>query len=512
MNLFFRKQPRKRNPAINPLSKYDDSTVRPSISRIPGVDFPTRFRNEDSNEIKKIDTLPKTTGGTDQLDATIKSIKKTPISEFHSNSIEKKNNSNKRSQTAEEIQKDITDKLLKRRSSKPQAPKVPLLPQDQIKTKTLQESEESDDDFKVLNRKKDELIENVTSLSRMENDQKLKILEQQRQLQVQNAKLQDALLVKDSIDSFKNKKPHEYESLYDYPLNKRQLNDFGPKSIISRYEPINQSNSTIISDSQSYDVYMNTYEDLIDEKGDSLLTNHKKSLAGKVNIYENKNKNRKLENHDYEKLINTTNLLKLNPKKLDVIEVPNRPLALPKRSNSNTFQTNDNFKKDLIDIKNSSANLPTRRHSMLVDDRFSFTISKDMYLRYLKNKELKKQEIPEKLLTTPSENSNSSSILNSLIEKDSSINNINNKLKLINRYHNQSNDSMSTFESKTSENALVETINSNFFNKLSKQVPELIETNNYIIKKSEPKDQNKNPRLSEFIANDSQVVKSNTKI
>jgi hypothetical protein len=377
----------------------------------------------------------------------------------------------------------------------------------------VHESDESDeDDFKVLSRKKDELLENVTSLSRMENDQKLKILEQQRQLQVQNAKLQDALLIKKSINTFRNKKPNEYESLYDYPLKKRPLSEFelGPKSIITQYEPLNKSDSTVNSEFQPYDVYMNTYEDLIDDKGDTLLTNHRKSLASKVKIYENRNITNKLSNDDYENILNKKDLIKISPRKLEIIEIPNRPSILPNRSNSNSFQTKDNLEV----LKTNSTNLPTRRHSMHNDDRFSFTISKDMYTRYLKHKKLKKQVIPEKRVAKQSDNSNSSSILNDLTEKESSLENINNKLKLINKFHNHSNDSMSTLESKTSENALIETINSNFFNKLSKQVPELIETNNYILKNHEPKDQFKqnSPKLSEFIANDLQAVKSNTKI
>jgi hypothetical protein len=177
-----------------------------------------------------------------------------------------------------------------------------------------QPNDNSSKNFKKLNKKRHKVYSNLVSLNKIENNQKSKILEQERLLKIQNMKLQDALIIEKSLVNFDDYYTKHEDFERDRQQTKFEKNHTNSRSstkpsiiqkripikfpsIITRYEP-RQSMESVSAPRSSYyssnyyeprrsrsmiitdGLYLQTTQDIVDSKGRILSTNKSSRYLG----------------------------------------------------------------------------------------------------------------------------------------------------------------------------------------------------------------------------------------
>ena len=211
------------------------------MSNLPGLEPPPKFsskkdqtkNNDKEKQIygidfaaskSKIDTLPRHTAGSLELSKMIKLNKEkannTEDSDADSLEILKQrfknngkdeetshnlNNKQKKEKTKE---KKVKGELRYDSSSTENSPENFI---EKINKKTNDATQTNNIDYEMLNKKRHKIYSNLISLNEIENKQKSKILEQERQLEIQNMKIKDALIIHKSLTNF-----NTLSNTYDY--------------------------------------------------------------------------------------------------------------------------------------------------------------------------------------------------------------------------------------------------------------------------------------------------------
>lgn len=208
--------------------------------------------------------------------------------------------------------------------------------------------------FKKLNKKRQKVYSNLVSLNKIENNQKSKILEQERLLKIQNMKLQDALIIEKSLVNFDDYYTKHEDFERDRQQTKFEKNHTNSRStskpsiiqkripikfpsIITRYEPRQSMESISAPRSSNYSsnyyeprrsrsmiindgLFLQTTQDVVDSKGRILSTNKSSRYLGEStdgsqndfqpNFYQQKSFSPEIEinNHKYEILTSNTKL------------------------------------------------------------------------------------------------------------------------------------------------------------------------------------------------------------
>jgi hypothetical protein len=187
-------------------------------------------------------------------------------------------------------------------------------PDDDRSSSSDQDSIRDDIKYSSLNQKKNRLYKDLISLNQIENNQKRKILEQERELKIQNMKLNDALLVKKCVKNFQSIDANDNDGLvnglgeggytrvpsYTYK-NANWTKDKRPRSamasnqkpsirfptIITKYEPQTYSRHAAGKrasrpSNDTVDLYLETIEDLVDASGQIISTKQSFKFIGKT--------------------------------------------------------------------------------------------------------------------------------------------------------------------------------------------------------------------------------------
>jgi hypothetical protein len=339
-NYISRKEPDSQNTILR--KKSSQGAV---LSNVPGVAAPPKLlQNETYNKNHKrkiydksknllnqrqsqIDTLPRHTAGSAKLVASIANNKQI------ANNIDNdsKVNLQQTSSQSNENLSDFLDELKNKPQNKIKFDYIPSVSDNEEfedekpSSKQQQKSiiinnryNQSDDDEVTinktrlkLNKKRNKVFTNLLSLNEIENIQKSKILQQERQLQIQNMKLRDALIVHRSLTNFNDYEKHDdrfkYEKHYatTRPVKTTSMKKRMPMkfpSIITKYEPYNYDhystqqqlrgpNQGSFTNSSFYrprrgnenakiDLYLETTEDIVDSTSRFLSINQSINYLG----------------------------------------------------------------------------------------------------------------------------------------------------------------------------------------------------------------------------------------
>jgi hypothetical protein len=327
------------------------------LSNLPGVSAPPSFpRNHDEkNEPDKteasrknqIDSLPRHTAGSGQLVRTIASnrekaiqISDSELSSSESFKIDRyfepvaKENSNGLRSTSIDMKKNASNKASDQEvSSRNIRSYLDTLADDPSSTQNQTQSEQeskmqarrqdshrkttefndrtssSDDDsvkddlkYTKINQKKEKLYKDLLSLNQIENNQKRKILEQDRELKIQNMKLNDALMIEKSIKNCRppstlhtdENEPSDYSRVPSYTIkNKDFYSREAPSpsrpmirfpTIVTKYGPQTYSKHSKYNSKpkETLDLYLETTEDLVDATGHIVSTKQSFKYIGKT--------------------------------------------------------------------------------------------------------------------------------------------------------------------------------------------------------------------------------------
>ncbi len=285
-------------------------------------------------------------------------------------------------------------------------------------------------DYSKLNKKRDKIYSNLLSLNKIENEQKSKILEQERQLEIQNMKLKDALIIHKSLTNFNQISDYEkHEDIEISEIESEHFIDRVPKrsfrkrlpikfpSIVTKYEPQNYYPSPSTSPPQApprhyssnlgyyrprksssdnkIDLYLEKTEDIVDSTGRILSSNQTFKYLGetdpktttslidlKPQIYY-KNPEIEINNHKYEIVSSTQQKVAATDLKTDELEQIIKIIEeTEKQQKSNsTYYVNGHL------IKPSSQQIPVISEDT---NKPSFTIPQKIYKTYLDKKEASK--------------------------------------------------------------------------------------------------------------------------
>ena len=294
--------------------------------------------------------------------------------------------------------------------------------------------------YERLTKTREKIYSNLVSLNEIENQQKSKILEQERQLQIQNMKLKDALIIHRSLTNF-NHYVDDYENLEDgSTLYKKQNNKFKSNTFIRR-QPVRRQRiplssikfPTIVSkfdaienneprldyiysrhadhklNEEKVGLYLENKQDIVDSNGRILSSNQTIKYLGEAGpqtasfielntnngIFQNEINSINLKipeiqvnNHKYEIIKHTQSTL--TSKELEEIVKIIEETEKHEPKSDKTFFVNGN----LIKRTNvcADANIEEPKIMLINDDlKPSFTISEKIYKMYLNRKQENKQ-------------------------------------------------------------------------------------------------------------------------
>jgi hypothetical protein len=117
------------------------------------------------------------------------------------------------------------------------------------KTKNALRSKSSVED---LGKKRKKLMEHLHKLNQLENEKQIKLLEQKRDLYVENIKQQDSLFIQESIDNYFKKNKDISMSSFDFNKIKREID------LASDYLPYIKVNNNQIAEHSLVPVFVET--------------------------------------------------------------------------------------------------------------------------------------------------------------------------------------------------------------------------------------------------------------
>ena len=291
----------------------------------------------------------------------------------------------------------------------------------------------SSKNLKKLNKKRQKVYSNLVSLNKIENNQKSKILEQERLLKIQNMKLQDALIIEKSLINFDDYSKHEdfdRERQIKFEKNNTTSRSSAKPSIVqkripikfpsivTRYEPRQSMESISVPRSSYYSsnyyeprrsrsmilsngLYLQTTQDIIDSRGRILSTNKSSRYLGesieKTDIQSQFYKKSfspefEINNHKYEILSSNRKLaaseLKSNELNniINIIEKLEKNEATDYHNFSQRKVPNTNYPTF---INNSDYNYLKRTNSINDLTEPSFTIPENIYKSIITKKSIK---------------------------------------------------------------------------------------------------------------------------
>jgi hypothetical protein len=288
-----------------------------------------------------------------------------------------------------------------------------------------------------LNQTREKLNSNIASLSEIEDKQRSKILEQERQLEIQNMKIKDALIIHKSLSNF-NQLSDDYESFNEHPHyarhNQLKSNTFIKKpkynrqrlplssvqfpTILTKYEPsINRIYSRYPNMSyyrpeneEKVGLYLEKSEDIVDSKGRILSSNQSFKYLGEADaktasIIERNSKTEftqpnvktykqhheiLMNNHKYEIIKNESVSTLTNAELEEIIKIIEKTEKFENRDTSTYFVNGNLIKRTPIEqqIETTKRKDPPKiivtKHDE--DLKPSFTVSENLYKMYLNKK------------------------------------------------------------------------------------------------------------------------------
>ena len=304
-----------------------------------------------------------------------------------------------------------------------------------------------------LNKTRDRVYSNLASLSEIEDKQRSKILEQQRQLHIQNMKLKDALIIHKSLSNF-NQLSEDYETFNEnshyakhnqfkantfirkpkynrqrIPLSSVQFPTYLPKydppieRMYSRHPNMSYYRPDKNTNDDKVGLYLEKTEDIVDSNGRILSSNQSFKYLGEadaktastieqntvtetskpdVKIYD-KHSYMKMNNHKYEVIKNESTSTLTKAELEDVIKIIEQTEKYENKGSSTYFVNGNLIKRTAVEqIEKSKNKDPPKKSSPKYDDlRPSFTVSEKLYKMYL-NKKDEKQNLEMKNFNTVS--------------------------------------------------------------------------------------------------------------
>lgn len=167
-------------------------------------------------------------------------------------------------------------------------------------------SEQSVRKFATLSEKRQRIVNDLLTLNQIENDQKMKILERERELKIQNMKLNDALIVRKSLANFNPMSGYDkHNQIINSQLNRDDVNNR-----IEIYQKSNTDSSNLIPimreniplrfpsivtkydrpqslrgvPNRHVDLYLQTTENIVDKGGRVLSSNDAFQFIGETTV------------------------------------------------------------------------------------------------------------------------------------------------------------------------------------------------------------------------------------